>query len=214
MTSIEIRPASGDRHADVTHALTGGGDGRNCQCPWWILTNAQWKETDAQARGVLLGAQLRDDPPPGLVAYVDGEAAGWARVGPRPGQARLARTREFSSSPEPFDDSTVWAVTCFVVRRDYRGLSLTSRLLAEAVRHASRHGARVIEGYPIDPAARTSALSPAVLFRGALSTFLQAGFREIARPRPDRVIVSREAGIAERSTPRPGSHITRSSPRR
>lgn len=191
MTRIDIRLADAARVRDVTHALSGGGDGRNCQCQWWVLPNAEWNRTDSRDRAALLRSQVAGEPPPGLVAYVDGTAAGWVRIGPRVAQARLARTREFQASPEPFDDPAVWSVTCFVVRKEHRGLSLTSRLLEAAIEHARDSGARVVEGYPIDPAARASALSPAVLFRGTLATFVRAGFTEVARPRPDRAIVTR-----------------------
>ncbi len=82
----------------------------------------------------------------------------------------------------------MWAVTCFVVRREFRGDGLAIRLLDAAVDHARAHGARVIEGYPVDTdAGKTSSNS---LFRGALSSFVDAGFVEVARPKPARPIVS------------------------
>lgn len=191
MTGMDIRPADSARLQDVTHALSGGGDGRGCQCQWWVLPNSEWNQTSKDDRAALLRAQLGNDPPPGLIAYVDGVPAGWVRVGPRTVQARLARTREFQASSESFDDPAVWAVTCFVLRKEFRGLSLMSRLLEAAVGHARESGARVIEGYPIDPAAGKSRLSSSALFRGTLPTFTRAGFNEVARPRPDRVIVAR-----------------------
>jgi hypothetical protein len=47
------------------------------------------------------------DPPPALLARVEGVAAGWVRV-------------VASGSPEPADDPAVWAITCLVVRREHR----------------------------------------------------------------------------------------------
>ena len=40
---------------------------------------------------------------------------------------------------------------CFVVRREHRREGLNARLLDAAVEHARKHGARLIEAYPIDP---------------------------------------------------------------
>jgi len=109
------------------------------------------------------------------------------KVSPRRDQPRLARTRNFQHSPEPFDDPSVWAVTCFVVRRQHRGQGLGRRLLHAAVEHARAHGARIVEAYPLDTAiAKTSSNA---LFHGALSTFVDAGFVEVARPKPNRPIV-------------------------
>lgn len=61
-------------------------------------------------------------------------------------------------------------------------------LLDAAVAHARGHGARVIEGYPIDTDRGKTTSNE--LFHGALSTFLHAGFTEVARPKPARPIVS------------------------
>ena len=134
---------------------------------------------------------LRGDlaaPASALLAYVDDEAAGWVKVSPRPDQPRLARTRNFQQSPEPFDDPSVWAITCFVVRREHRGNGIAARLLDAAVDHARAHDARVVEGYPVDTAVAKASAND--LYHGALSTFVDAGFTEVARPTRSRPIVS------------------------
>jgi GNAT superfamily N-acetyltransferase len=191
MPEIVIEPATSERFADAEHALTGGGDGRSCQCQWWTLTNAQWQSTDTSQREQLLRGELAEAPPPALIAYVDGDAAGWVRVGPRERQVRLARTKHFAAhSVHAWGDPTVWAVSCFVVRREHRGTGLMSRLLDAAVAFAAENGARVIEAYPFDPSSSSRRRSSNELFHGVLSTFEGAGFREVARPRPDLVIVS------------------------
>ena len=188
MAEIEILPASADRFNDVEHALTGGGDGGSCWCQWWMLRAKDFDATTNEERRALLRDDVTASPASGLVVYVDGTPAGWVKVSPRPQQPRLARTRNFQLSPEPFDDPTVWAITCFVVRREYRRHGLSERLLDAAVDHARTHGARIVEGYPVDTdATRASSNS---LFHGALPTFLGAGFVEVARPTPSRPIVS------------------------
>ncbi|GAA2016468.1 GNAT family N-acetyltransferase [Microbacterium ulmi] len=190
MPTITIEPATPDRFDDAEHALTGGGDGRSCQCQWWILTNAQWQTTTREEREALLHDEIRTGPPPALIAYVDGEPAGWVRIGPRTAQVRLSRTKNFTTtSEEPWDDPDVWAVSCFVVRKEHRGLGLNAVLLDAAVRRAKEAGARVVEAYPIDPAAGRKK-SANELYHGVLSTFQDAGFREVGRPRPDLAVVS------------------------
>ena len=190
MATITIEPATADRFDDAEHALSGGGDGASCQCQWWMVTNAQWQQTTRDKREELLRREIETGPPPALIAYVDGEAAGWVRVGPRTQQARLPRTKDFvAHTEEAWDDGTVWAVSCFVVRREHRGEGLNALLLTAAVDYARDHGARVIEAYPIDPASGSKKASNQ-LFRGVVSTFENAGFREVARPKPDRAIVS------------------------
>ncbi len=195
MATITIEPATADRFDDAEHALTGGGDGASCQCAFWTLTNAQWQQSTREERETILKDEMADAPPPALIAYVDGEAAGWIRVGPRTRQVRLGRTRQFTAhSVEPWDDDSVWAVTCFVIRREYRGQGLNARLLDAAIDFARSHGARVIEAYPIegiDPATGKKQSSNN-LYHGLVSTFQNAGFHEVSRFKPDRAIVSLE----------------------
>ena len=188
MTEIVIAPASADRFADAEHALTGGGDGASCWCQWWMLRNKDFNATTHDERRELLRTDLAQTPASALIAYVDGEPAGWVKVSPRPDQPRLALTKAFQQSPEPFDDTSVWAISCFVVRREHRGVGLANQLLDAAIAHATTHGARVIEGYPLDVDAKKTSANE--LFHGALSSFLDAGFHEVARAAPARPIVS------------------------
>jgi GNAT superfamily N-acetyltransferase len=183
-----IEPATADRFDDVQHALSGGGDGASCQCQWWMMRNRDWQQTTREQRTGVFRAEFDGTPSPGLVAYVDGEAAAWVRVGPRTAQQRLAHTREFAQkSVQPWDDSSVWGVTCFVVRREFRGRGLASQLLDAAIVAARDGGARVLEAYPVDTAMVAKRVND--LYTGVLSTFLKAGFREVAHTRAGRVIV-------------------------
>lgn len=192
MAHITIEPATPERFDDAEHALTGGGDGRSCQCQWWTITNADFNRTTQHEREQLLRDEIAAGPPPALIAYVDGEAAGWVRVGPRTRQIRLGRTKSFAAgSEEPWDDSTVWAVSCFVVRREHRNQGLNTKLLDAAIDYARANGARTIEAYPVDPEAGRKKSSND-LYHGVVSTFEEAGFREVARARPDLAIVSLE----------------------
>ncbi|MFE7844513.1 GNAT family N-acetyltransferase [Microbacterium sp. NPDC057407] len=190
MPQISIAPATPDRFGDAQAAFDNGGDGRSCQCQWWTLTNAQFQAATSDERARLFRSEVDAGPPPGLIAYVDSEPAAWVRVGPRTRQVRLARTRHFQvGSAEPWDDESVWAVSCFVVRKEHRGQGLNERLLAAAVDFARDGGARVVEGYPLDPGAGPKKTSNS-LFHGVVSTFAALGFREVARPRPDLAIMA------------------------
>jgi GNAT superfamily N-acetyltransferase len=67
-------------------------------------------------------------------------------------------------------------------RKEFRGQGLAARLLDAAVDHARTHGARVVEGYPVDTSAGKTSSND--LYHGALSSFVDAGFVEVARPGP------------------------------
>lgn len=190
MSETTIVPVSPSSFSDAQHAMSGGGDGRECKCQWWTMTNADFQRADVDRRAAAFRDEVDAAPSPGLVAYVDGDAAGWVRVGPRTRQVRLSKTRAYAgATEEPWDDADVWAVTCFAVRKEHRRSGLNAALLDAAVAFARESGARIVEAYPVDPDAGRKVTSNE-LYHGALSTFLTAGFREVARPKPHVALVS------------------------
>lgn len=194
MVTITTQPATITRWDDVQHSLSGGGDGRSCQCIWPIVRNKVWESTTLDERRDMLHDEIAAGPPPGLVAYVDGEAAGWIRVGPRTVQQRVLHTRAIAAATdEPLDDDSVWAVTCFVVRKEHRGQGLNATLLASALDFARTSGARVIEAYPVDTSSGSHRSND--LYHGTLSTFLAAGFERGPALSARRVLVTR--GLAD-----------------
>lgn len=118
-----------------------------------------------------------EDPPPGLLAYLDGAPVGWCAVGPRAGMGRLTRSRTI----QRVDDLPVWSVICFVVKAGYRRRGIAARLLEEAVGFAAGYGAPAIEGYPID--AKGTRVNTTLAFVGTTSLFEKAGFDRVAETR-------------------------------
>ncbi len=189
MSQIQVLPATSQRFDEVENALTGGGDGRACQCQWWMMPGSRFSALSVEEKTEMLREETAASVPPGLVATVDGVGAGWVRVGPRSDHERLARPKLYGkTSPEPWTDASTWAISCFSVRKEFRGQGLTRRLLDAAVAFARENGARLVEAYPIDTAETKTSSNE--LFHGALTTFLEAGFVETARSRADRPIVA------------------------
>jgi GNAT superfamily N-acetyltransferase len=86
----------------------------------------------------------------GLVAYFNGEPAGWCAVEPRTAYQRLLRARvPWSGRQEDKDDDGVWAATCFVTRTGFRRRGISRALAHATVDFARSRGARAVEGYTI-----------------------------------------------------------------
>lgn len=188
MSAVRIEPASASHFDDVQYALSGGGDGRSCQCQWWMMRSSEWDGTTKAERQERLRSEMHADLAPGLVLYVDDVAAGFVRVGPRATHVRLAHSRKIAPlSTQSWEDPDVWTVSCFVVRSEFRSLGLTALLLDEAIEYSRSHGARAIEAYPVDVSGGKWRSNE--LFHGTLATFIAAGFHEVARPRPTHVMV-------------------------
>jgi GNAT superfamily N-acetyltransferase len=183
---VEIHDATAERWADVEQVMAGRGDPDRCWCQFFRLTNAGWRDTRTADRRAALREQVSDSAPaPGVVGYVDGEPVGWCAVAPRTDYVRLATTRVAQATE---DADGVWSVTCFVVRVGHRRRGLGTELLAGAVDLARRHGAAVVEGYPVDPTAQAQTTSSG-LYHGAASTFAALGFTEVARPTAARPVM-------------------------
>lgn len=122
---------------------------------------------------------------PGILAYEGREPVGWCSVGPREGYGSLERSRVLKR----LDGEPVWSLVCLFVARAHRGSGVAHDLVAAAVRHAGRRGARLVEAYPQDPG--NGELSSLSSYMGTPALFAAAGFREVARPSRTRVVMRR-----------------------
>jgi GNAT superfamily N-acetyltransferase len=121
---------------------------------------------------------------PGLLGYLDGRPAGWVGLGPREEYLKLRR----SQIMKPVDDAEVWSLVCFYVPKEFRGRGLQHRLLAAALDHARDHGVRIVESYPVDKPERSH---DDFMFFGSRGLYERAGFREVVRRSPTRVVMRR-----------------------
>jgi GNAT superfamily N-acetyltransferase len=188
MPTVAVHDCTPDRWDDVVAVFEGRGDPARCWCQWFYRgASADWDH--AEANRAALHEQVQGERPPGVLGYLDGEPRGWAAVAPRPTYTRLARSKVLEGTPpEAFENAGVWAVTCFVVRREARRQGLSAALLDGAVDLARRGGAAMVEGYPVDVGAKNRP-SAAELYHGTVSTFLRAGFEVVATPSPGRAVV-------------------------
>jgi GNAT superfamily N-acetyltransferase len=125
----------------------------------------------------------------GLVAYVDGEPAGWVAVEPRTAYPKLLTTRiPWRGRDEDRNDHDVWAVTCLVVRKGYRGRGLTYPLARATIDYARERGARALEAYPMITQPGRE-ITWGELHVGARQVFEDAGFEEVSHPTLRRVVM-------------------------
>jgi hypothetical protein len=182
--AIDIHPLTPRRWRDLETLFRTNSVTRGCWCMWFRIAGPEFRENSGDGnRGAFQRVVRRAEQPPGLLAYIDGAPVGWCAVAPRQEYPRLQR----SPVTKAVDDQPVWSITCFFVAMTGRGTGVTRTLLREAVAFAARHGAKIVEGYPVDPA--EGRITDDAAYHGLASTFFAAGFREVARRTPTRPVM-------------------------
>jgi GNAT superfamily N-acetyltransferase len=175
--SIEVRPATLDCWADVAAVLAGRRGGDACWCQ-------RFRRHDSADNPSALRLEFETSTVPiGVVAYVEGQPAGWSRVVPRhtlPGIIENAALRRLFANDGHLDGAGWW-VSCVVVLRPHRGQGVGVALLRAASDYAEGLGASVLDGHPVDIDRLSGRPSPSALFTGTRSMFVAAGFDEIGR---------------------------------
>ena len=155
-----------------------------CFCVWFMRGNAEvqagWGEGNKAFLRQKLGAPL------GLLAMDGDEPVGWVAVAPRPTYPRLAGSKITASDGGP----ETWSVTCFFVHRGARRRGLAETLLEAAVGYARDHGARAVEGHPVDTEGERRGSGD--LYHGTLAMFLAASFDLVERRGTRRALVRKE----------------------
>ncbi|WP_246567649.1 GNAT family N-acetyltransferase [Polymorphospora rubra] len=175
-------------------AIFGTADAGRCQCQRFKVAGWIWRDSTQEGRTARLRVQTGCGDPAapttsGLVGYVDGEPVGWVAVEPRTAYPKLRTSRvPWSGRDEDRDDPGVWAVTCFVVRKGWRGRGLTYLLARATVDFARDRGARALEAYPMitEPGKQ---VTWGELHVGARQVFEDAGFAQVSHPTLRRVVM-------------------------
>ncbi|HMO65436.1 MAG TPA: GNAT family N-acetyltransferase [Verrucomicrobiota bacterium] len=177
-----IVPVTADRWPELKKLFGACG---GCWCLYWRLAPKDWQAGKSGGNRAALRRLVGRPVASGLLACAGDEPAGWIALAPRSEYPRLARSRFLA----PVDDASVWSVTCFFIARAYRGRGLMRTLLEAGADPARRHGARWLEGYPVETGGMRTA--GVFLYTGVAGAFRAAGFTEVARRPPMRPIFRR-----------------------
>jgi GNAT superfamily N-acetyltransferase len=174
LAELEFCPVTSERWQDLERLFGRHGAHGGCWCMWWRLKRSEFAKQTGEQRKQGLKAIVDAGEIPGLLAYANGEPIAWCSIGPRERFTALERSRKLKR----VDDQPVWSIVCFFVAKPFRGKGLMGRFLKAAVDYAKEHGAKRVEGYPIEPTKRLSGYSG---YTGVASSFRKAGFVELLR---------------------------------
>jgi len=180
---LTFQPVTPSTWLDLERLFGPRGACCGCWCMYWRLPRSQFDAQQGELNRRDLHKLVDSGRIPGLLAYRDENPAGWCCIAPREEFSTLGRSRVL----KPVDDQPVWSVVCFFIARSERHKGLTVELLNAAVSYAALQGARIVEGYPVEPKAGKS---PDVFaYTGLASAFTRVGFVEVARRSATRPIM-------------------------
>lgn len=168
--------------------------GKFCYCQRFKVRDRGWFTVDEEQLAHNLHKQTNCGKPAarrtsGLVAYLENEPVGWCAVGPRVDNINLMFNRMlWAGRDEDPADESVWAATCFIIRKGYRGRGFTYALARAAVDFARQRGARALEAYSmITHPGKT--ITWGELHVGSYNIFKAAGFKQVSRPSKRRIVM-------------------------
>lgn len=172
--AIALRDVGADRISDIqrffdAEAFAGNPEWAACYCmfhhlgvesPAWSLRGFEQNRAEMTDR-ICAGTTT------GVLAYVDGEVAGWCNA-----TVRTEFPDHLDSGGAP--DEQVGSIVCFLVSPPYRGHGVAKALLDGACEMLAKRGMTVVEGYP-----RAEVASPQAAYRGTRELFAAAGFEMV-----------------------------------
>jgi len=172
---LEIHPLTAARWDDLAALFGKSGAMMGCWCMFWRLTSTDFNATTGQEHRQAFQALVEGGSVPGLLAYIDGQPAGWVSIAPRDTHARLVASRTL----KPVDEQPVQSIVCFFIGRKYRSQGIVAELLRAAVAYAGEQGAPAVEAYP--PDTEHEKIPDTSAYMGTLDMFLDAGFHIVQR---------------------------------
>lgn len=182
-SGLEFHPLTIDRWADFERLFGERGAYSGCWCMWWRLKRTDFERQQGEGNRRAMRQIVDSGEVPGILAFAEGEPAGWCSVAPRERYSSLNR----SPVLKRLDETPVWSIVCFFVAPRSRNRGLTSKLIRAAVEYVRRQGGKVVEAYPTSP--RSARVAPVSTFMGLPSVFERAGFVECKRPSRSKVIM-------------------------
>jgi len=180
---LVFEPVTPERWPDLESLFGPRGAIGGCWCMWWRIKRVEFERKQGDGNHQAMRSIIESGQVPGILAYKDGVPIAWCSVAPRDDFPVLDR----SPVLKRVDQQLVWSIVCFFIAKGFRHQGLSEIVLRAAVEYAGRNGARIVEGYPIEP--KKDSTPDIYAFTGMLSTFQKVDFVEVARRSERRPIM-------------------------
>jgi GNAT superfamily N-acetyltransferase len=172
---LKFHPVTSSRWKDLENLFGPRGACGGCWCMLWRLPRSKWQQQLGEKNRKAMKKVVDSGEIPGILAYADGKPIGWCAIAPRKTFQLLERSRIMGK----VDDKPVWSVVCFFVTKQFRQKGISAAMLKAATEYAGKKGAKIVEGYPVEP--KKDRMPDVFANTGLASAFHKAGFKEVLR---------------------------------
>jgi GNAT superfamily N-acetyltransferase len=183
LSKLKFYSVTPRRWKDLENLFGERGACGGCWCMLWRLPRSKWQQQLGERNRKAMKKIVDSGEVPGILAYSDGQPIGWCAVAPRERFQLLERSRIMGK----VDEKPVWSVVCFFVAKPFRQKGMSVAMLKAAAEYAGKKGAKIVEGYPIEP--KKDSMPDVFANTGLASAFRQAGFKEVLRRSETRPIM-------------------------
>jgi GNAT superfamily N-acetyltransferase len=170
---VQIKELSPELWHDFEKLFGSNGACGGCWCmSWRIEKHEKWKDIKGDIAKKRMQEMIATGKARGLLAYVGDEPVGWCSFDRRTEYSRLDRAPSLKCD----DAEQVWSIPCFFIKRGYRGKSIGTMLMQQALKSIAGHGGKVAEGYPASPLKNGERTPDAFAWTGTLRMFEKNGF--------------------------------------
>jgi GNAT superfamily N-acetyltransferase len=180
---LEFHSLTPERWVDLEKLFGQHGAYGGCWCMWWRLPRSEFMRNRGERNKEAFKNIVDSGKIPGILAYLKSQPVGWCAVAPRKTFPKLERSRILKR----VDDKTVWSVVCFFIAKAFRRKGISVELLKAAVNYATEQGAKIVEGYPVEP--KKDRTPDTFAYTGLASAFRKVGFVEVIRRSETRPIM-------------------------
>ena len=114
MHRFEVHPLTAERWAGFEQLFGPRGAYAGCWCMWPRLRSKDFNASTAAGRKEAMRGLAQSSEPPGLLAYVDGQAVGWVALGLRERLDHFEYSRKLKALDRP---EGLWSIVCFVIEQ-------------------------------------------------------------------------------------------------
>lgn len=162
-----------------------GGCG-GCWCMSFRQSTAMQNENKFDGNKQLQKENVANKKHIGLIAFVEEEPIAWIALAPREDFVKIENAR----SLKRIDDKPVWSIPCFFIKKEFRRMGLSSKLIAGVIDYAKSKKIKTLEAYPAIP--YDAKMPDAFLWIGVLSAFEKNGFKIVRQNGKSKAMVRLE----------------------